>query len=108
MANESLIRRFSTDSAEKAQSFLAPSLAECRILEVVPSSSFRFDMEAVRFGKTLLMRNRYATACRIRSVLRWDDMLFVAGEGEAVAHRVDHRLHFLSLANIPKVTTNEH
>jgi AraC-like DNA-binding protein len=76
------LERFSvidTNRAEEAEAAVSRSLTDIKFIRIADRSRFKLQMNAVNFGRTSLVFNRYKVRTEISSGLNDDSVLFIIG-----------------------------
>ena len=77
-------RIVATNDADAAQSIVTRELTGSRISRVKDGREFRFDMNGVRFGESLVAWNKYQAEIDLDSGLVEDTVGFIVGQGAPV------------------------
>ena len=86
LASHSIV---STRDADEAESVLSRELADLRIKKVRDRRAFRFDMNGVHLGRTMIGYNRFATDTVVDPGLIDDAVLLVMGVGPSSFFEID-------------------
>jgi AraC-like DNA-binding protein len=85
-----------TNRVEEAEFRLSQSITDLQITRVDDRRCFQLEMNAVNFGRTSLIYNRFGTKTKIKTGMDIDYAIFVTGAGVPSKFNVDNEPHLIS------------
>jgi AraC-like DNA-binding protein len=85
-----------TNRVEEAEFKLSQSITDLQITRVDDRRCFQLEMNAVNFGQTSLLYNRFGTETRIKTGIDIDYAIFVTGSGVPSKFYVDNESYLIS------------
>lgn len=86
----------STSRVEEAEFRLSQSITDLEITRVENRRRFQLEMNAVNFGRTSLLYNRFGTKTKIKARMDVDNAIFVIGSGIPSTFYVDNESYLVS------------
>jgi AraC-like DNA-binding protein len=85
-----------TNRVEEAEFRLSQSITDLQITQVDDRSCFQLKMNAVNFGRSTLIYNRFGTETKLKTGMDIDYAIFVTGAGVPSTFYVDNEPHLVS------------